>query len=513
MSKGSTQSRVAKNTLVLYARQLLLLAINLYTIRATLDALGAEDYGLFSVVAGIVALGSFLSGTMASATQRFFSFALGQGDHRKLEQIFFVNGLIYGGIAVIAIIALETVGLWFVTEHLQTPPAQAGAVAWIYQASIAAFVASIFATLYVAVIIAHENMRLYAYVSLFEAVAKLGVALAISQAQSDRLQFYGLLMCVASVATTAIYAVVCGRKYPECKFRRMQWNGTLFTEIIRFTGWTLFGQLSTVVRSQAITILLNQAFSPVVVASRVIAVNVAAQVNVFASNFNVGLYPAIVKTYAARQLEEMHGLVISGSKATFFLTWVLSLPMLLEMDIILKLWLGTPPPEAVVFTRLALIESIIMVLGLPVGTAARATGDMKRYELILGSIQLSIFVGAWAALSAGGPAESVFWVAIALNIVMFYVRLFIVKDTIALEVGRFSRSVVLPMLAVAALSAALSTTVKHMLPPALLYSTVVIACAVVSSCILMYVLGLTASERRRVNELLARRLRRNGSAS
>ena len=508
MPQGSIQSRVAKNTLVLYARQLLLLAINLYTVRATLGALGAEDYGLFNVVAGIVALGSFLSGTMASATQRFFSFALGEGDRGRLEQIFFVNSLIYGGIAVIATVAFETVGLWFVTQHLATPPAQAEAVAWIYQASIAAFVASIFGTLYVAVIIAHENMRLYAYVSLFESVAKLAAALAISHAPSDRLQLYGLLICATSIATTTIYAVVCGRKYTECRFRRMKWNGMLFNEIIRFTGWTLFGQLSTVVRSQAITILLNQAFNPVVVASRVIAVNVATQVNQFATNFNVGLYPAIVKTYAARQLQEMHGLVISGSKATFFLTWVLSLPMLLEMETILKLWLGTPPPEAVVFTRLALIESIIMVLGLPVGTAARATGNMKRYELILGSIQLSIFLGAWAALEAGGPAESVFWVAIALNIVMFYARLFIVKSAIELEVSRFSRSVVLPMFAVALLSTVLALAVQRTLPPSLLSSALVITCAVASSCMLMYALGLTASERKRVHELLARRLRR-----
>jgi O-antigen/teichoic acid export membrane protein len=508
MPQNSTQGQVAKNTLVLYVRQLLILGINLYTVRATLDALGAEDYGLYNVVASIVMLSSFLSATMASATQRFFSFALGEGDHQKLAKIFSVNCMIYGGIAVLAVVLLESAGLWFVNHHLQTPPARAAVVSWIYQYSIVMFVASIFATLYVAIIIAHENMRLYAYVSLLEAAAKLGVALAISHASWDRLQLYGLLMCGTSVATTLIYTVGCGRLYPECRFRRLRWDGPLFRDIVRFTSWTLFGQLTTVGRSQAITILLNQAFTPIVVVARVIAVTVATQVNMFASNFNVGLYPAIVKSYASKRFNEMHSMVFFGCKATFFLTWALSLPMLLEMEVILKLWLRVPPPDAVLFTRLALTESIIMVIGLPIGTAARATGDMKRYELTLGSIQVAIFLGAWLVLSVGAPAHAVFWVAIALNVVMFYVRLLVVKGTIQLDLGRYTRSVVLPVLTVATLSGAVSLAIDSALPNTVPFSLLTVASSVVSSSLLMYAFGLTRNERVRVSEFLARRLRK-----
>ena len=256
------------------------------------------------------------------------------------------------------------------------------------------------------------------------------------------------------------------------------------------------------------TILLNQSFNPVVVASRAIAVNVATQVNVFASNFNVGLYPAIVKAFAAKNLDEMHSLITGGSKATFFLTWILTLPMLIEMTAVLTLWLGNPPPDAVLFTRLALIEAVIMVIALPIGTAARAAGDMKRYELILGSIQIGIFLLSWLVLATGGPAYSVFIVAIVLSMIVFIVRLLIVQSLIVLSLRRYWYEVIIPLSQVVVVSTALAFSLRVALPQGLFSTICVVVSSALSVCVSMYFLGLNAPERLRAKSFALKRLRR-----
>jgi len=506
MSLSDNNKRIAKNTLMLYIRQILILLVSLFTVRVVLNTLGIEDYGIYNVVGGIVSFFSFLSGTMASATQRFFSFALGQKEFDKLKNIFSVNLLIYGAIAVIALILLETVGLWFVNNQLNLPPERFEAARWIYHFSVFMFIATIFSTPFIAIIIAHENMQVYAYVSIVEVLMKLGVVFFLVYLPWDKLELYGILTFGVSVIITIIYIFICIRKYKECQFRIFYWDKKLLQEIIGFTGWTLFGQLTSVGRNQAVTILLNQTFNPVIVAARAIAINITGQINVFSNNFNTGLYPPIIKSYAVNNKKEMFSLIINGSKITFFLMWIFALPLFIEMDIILNIWLKNPPEYAVLFTRLALVEVLINSLSLPIMTAARAPGRIKMYELSLGCIQLGIFVTSWIVLKMGGAASSVFVVAIVANLVMFIVRLVIVRSLIGLSLKYFLLQVALPVSLLILLSLVPSFLIHYLLPNGFLFACISIFLSVILSSTGMYFLGLDKSLRTKIRSIAKNRL-------
>ena len=505
----SNTKRIAKNTLMLYTRQVVILLVSLYTVRVVLNTLGVEDYGIYNVVGGIVMFFSFLSGTMASATQRFFSFALGENNFEKLKKTFTVNWFIYGAIAIIALILLETVGLWFVNEQLSVPSERFEAACWIYHFSVLTFIASIFTSPFMAIIIAHEDMQIYAYVSIIEAIMKLGVVFLLMYLPWDKLELYGMLIFSVAVITSIIYIVICIRKYKECQFRQFYWDKSLLREIIGFTGWTLFGQVTTVARNQAVTILLNQVFSPVVVAARAVATNITGQINIFSNNFNVGLYPPIIKSYAAGDKKEMFSLIFRGSKITFFLMWVFALPLFLEMDTILQIWLKNPPPEAVLFTRLALVEVLINSVSLPITTAARAPGKMKIYELTLGTIQILIFVGSLIVLKMGAAAYSVFIVAIVANLVMFVVRLLIVRSLIGLHLRPFFSQVAFPVSVVGLFSALPAFAIHWILPERFVFTCISVLASVVIACASMFFVGLEKLEREKVRSIVINRFRKS----
>jgi O-antigen/teichoic acid export membrane protein len=497
-SSAIRKSRIAKNTMALYVRQILILCVNLYSLRVVLDVLGIEDYGIYSVVAGMVTLLSFLPGTMASATQRYFSFALGQDDHEKLRVTFTVNWMLYAFIALVSLLVLESLGWWFVNVHLEIPAARFNAAQTLYHLAVFSFIASIFSSPFIAILVAHEDMHLYAYISIADAVMKLAIVFMLYAMPWDKLELYGFLLLAVSVVNAAIYIIVCLRRYPECQFRKIYWDKVLLKEILGFTSWTLFGQISNVMRYQAVTILLNQMFNPAVVAARAVAMTVAGQAVIFSTNFNIGLYPSIVKTYAENQKDEMFSLVFNGSKLTFFLMWMFTLPLLLEMETVLRLWLKNPPVEAAIFTQLALIESLIISVCLPIATAARAPGKMKMYELSLGCIQFGIFVGSWVVLLLGYAAYSVFIVAIGGNLLMFIIRLTIVNKLIGLPLAAFYRKVCIPIVGVMLTSAIPSLIIQLAMPPGLTYACLMMLLAMILACVSMYFVGLDRSLRKKV---------------
>jgi O-antigen/teichoic acid export membrane protein len=505
----SNNKRIAKNTLMLYFRQILILLVSFYTVRMVLNVLGVEDYGIYNVVGGIVSFFSFLSGTMTSATQRFFSFALGRGDVERLKKTFTVNWIIYGGIALVALILLETAGLWFVNEQLRVPPERFEAACRIYHFSVLMFIATIFTMPFMAIVIAHEDMQIYAYISIIEVIMKLGVIFLLMYLPWDKLELYGILLFATTVVNAAIYIAVCTRKYVECQFRQFYWDKGMLREIAGFTGWTLFGQITTVFRNQAVTILLNQVFNPAVVASRAIASSITGQINMFSNNFNTGLYPPIIKSYAAGDKKEMFALIFNGSKATFFLMWVFALPLFLEMETILRVWLKNPPVEVVLFTRLALVEVLINSISLPVATAARAPGKMKLYELTLGAIQIAIFIVAWIVLMTGGAAYTVFVVAIAGNLVMFITRLIIVKKLITLPLKSFVSKVIFPVSMMILLSAIPSFAIYSLLPETLIYTCILVLSSVIITCASMYFCGLNKRERKKIRIIIKNKIHKH----
>lgn len=503
---ANRNKQIAKNTLMLYLRMLLITAVSLYTVRIILNELGVEDYGIYSVIIGVVALCSFLTGSMAMATQRFFSFALGENDTEALKKIFTVNWMLYGMISCFAFVILETAGLWFINERLQIPPDRFEEARNLYHLSIFTLIAGIFTSPFVAMLIAHEDMQIYAFISIGEALMKLGAAFLLTFLTWDKLELYGFLLLAIATINAITYIATCAFKYEECQFREFHWDKSRFIEIIGFTGWTLFGQVTTVVRTHAVTILLNQTFNPGVVAARAIATQVSTQVNIFSRNFNTGLYPPIIKAYAAGNKEEMFSYIYNGSKITFFLMWIFALPLFIEMEAVLTLWLKTPPPDSVLFVRLALIEALIFSASMPLTTAARAPGKMRLYELTLGTIQLLILPASWLVLQIGGPAYSVFIVAIVANLIMFFARLAIVRWLVGISYKEFLRTVCIPICGVMLVSAALAISMDQFLPQNFLFVCISILFTGFTSMVSIYFIGLNRQWREKTRAMIASRI-------
>lgn len=502
----STKKRIAKNTLMLYFRQFVAMFIALYTVRVVLDVLGAADYGLYNVIGGFVAMFAVLSSSLGMAAQRFTAFALGEKDELKLKRTFSTNLVVYLVIAAVTYLLLKTGGQWYVSNRLEIPADRYESLLFVYQFSILSFVVQILSTPFRSSIMAHEDMQIFAYLSIFEAVLKLLVVWLLALWGADKLEVYGVLLFCTSVISSLSYIVISIKKYTECTITQVYWSTDLFKSMISFSGWSLFGQLSTMFRMQAVTILINQNFNPVVVAARAIAINITSKVSAFSNNFMAGLNPPIIKAYAANKMDEFYNLIYDGSRISFFLMWVISLPLILEMDFILGLWLKEPPQYSSLFTALSLGEVLILSISMPLASAARAPGKMKNYELILGCFQFLVFGLSWLVFKNGGDAYMVYVVAIAVNIAMFLVRLILVNSLTGLPVKYFITKVFIPMLGVAMISVGPGYLTKMYLGTSLIAALVTMMVAVVSSSIGMYYLGLTKERRSKVNVFIGDKL-------
>jgi O-antigen/teichoic acid export membrane protein len=490
----SNTQRIAKNTLMLYFRQILIMLVSLYTVRVVLETLGAEDYGIYNVVAGVVTMFGFLSGSMATASQRYFSFELGREDYEQLKRVFSLSLMIYILLIILIVLLAETIGLWFVNTKLVIPIERKNAAIWVYHVSILSFVFTILAGPYMAIITAHEDMNIYAYVSIAEVTFKLALVFLLRSILADKLLLYGILMCAVAYVTTMIYRIICGVKYKECKFG-LFWDRGLFREITAYTGWSLFGNLTTVVRQHAVTVLLNQFFNPVVIAARSIAMQVNSAVSSFSNNFSTAINPQIIKSYSLGKKSEMIMLMLRGAKGCYFLMYLFTLPLVLEMPIVLSLWLKNPPENTVLFTRLALIDILINSISFPLMTIARATGKIRNYELILGTIQIGSFLLTWLILLIGAPAYSAMLVTIGISLLMFVARLLIVRTLVEISIKQFLREAVFPCCIFSIVSIIFPFILRIVLRQTIINMMIVIFISVLSICGSMYMIGLNNIER------------------
>jgi O-antigen/teichoic acid export membrane protein len=490
---ASNTRRIAKNTLMLYFRQILIMLVSLYTVRVVLNTLGAEDYGIYNVVAGVVTMFGFLTGSMAAASQRYFSFEIGLGDNEQLRKVFSLSLSIYVMIIIVVLILAETVGLWFVSNRLVIPLERKSAGIWVYQFSIVSFLFSILTSPYMAVIVAHEDMNIYAYVSIVEVMLKLGTVFLLQFIPIDKLRLYGILMCMNVIINTVIYRTICVTKYQECKFR-FYWDKGLFNEIARYTGWNLFGASAGVFKFQMVNILLNQFFNPIVVAARGIALTVNNAVASFSQNFSTAIRPQIIKCYAAGQKKEMLTLVFQGSKGTYFLMYLFILPLMLETPFVLSLWLKNPPEYTACFTRLVLMDALVDSMSYSIITAAQATGKNKLYQSVVGSILLLNLPVAWITLSFGAPAWSVMIVSLSLAVIALVARLLIIRRLINFSIRQFFRKVILPLCFVSVLAMSLPLISCHVFKYGFLRLIITLVVSLFSTCIFMYIFGLNKAE-------------------
>jgi O-antigen/teichoic acid export membrane protein len=439
---------------------------------------------------------------MATAGQRYFSFELGRGDYEQLKKIFSLSLIIYVLIAAVVLILSETIGLWFVSNKLVIPIERKDTALWVYQFSVISFIFTILTGPYMAMIIAHEDMKIYAYISIVEVLLRLGTVFILRFILWDKLILYGILMLIVTVINTSVYRFISNKKYPECRFS-FYWNKDLFKEIASYSGWNLFGASVGVFKNQITNILLNQFFNPIVVAARSIATMTEHATTSFSQNFNTAMRPQIIKSYAADKKEEMILLMFRGSKGTYLLVYVFVLPLVLEMPMILTLWLKNPPEYTVLFTRLALFDVLIHSISYPLMTAAQATGKIKLYQSVVGGILLLNVPVSWIILFMGAPAYSIMIVSIILTFIAYIVRLFILKRLINYSIWQYFKTVYKPVCLISLVSAIIPAICFYFLAQNILRLCLVIFFSVISVGIHSYFIALNKDERRKVRSVIS----------
>ena len=486
--------RIAKNTLLLYVRMLFMMGISLYTSRAVLNALGVEDFGIYNVVGGIVAMFSFINGSMSGATQRYITFALGKGDMGRLRTVFSTTLQIHALIAGIIVLLGETVGVWFLYNEMQVPPERLGAAFWVLQCSIVSTVVMIVSVPYNSDIIAHERMSAFAYISILEAVLKLVIVLLLVVSPFDKLIVYAVLLLLVQVLIRFCYSVYCNRHFEETKYRSV-WDKTLFREMTSFAGWSVFGNLSGVFFGQGLNMLLNVFFGPVVNAARGVAVQVQNAIQSFVGNFQMALNPQITKTYAKGEMGEMHNLMFRSARFSFILLFFLSLPVLFETEFILRVWLKTVPENTVTFLRIMICTSLIYTCANPMIVANQATGKVKKYQAVCGTTLIMILPISYVLLKLGLPAYSVFIVHFVMECVCQLARMTMLRPLIGLRIRDYFTHVYSKIFIVVALSAIPPSVVYNLMDDTVLRFFVVGTVCVVSVSLVAYHLGLTTNER------------------
>jgi O-antigen/teichoic acid export membrane protein len=500
---SENNKRIAKNTIVLYLRMMVTMAISFFTTRVVLNTLGVVDYGLVNVIGSAVSMFSFLSISLSTAASRFFNYELGKKDAIELRRTFSMVLLLYGGLFVILLLLSDTVGLWVVKTKLTIPPERVSAANLFFHLSVISLLIGVWAVPYQAMVISHENMRAYAWLSIFEAVAKLGIVFCLTLGTVDRLKLYGCLFCFATLLHTLLYKVLCHVKYPETRFIAYV-DKRKFRELLSFSGWNLFGTAAWATSDVFVSLLLNNFFGPVVNAARGVAMQVSGGVSAFTQNFLTAARPQIVKYWAANERDHFHVLIHRTAKTGFFLLLFLSLPVLIETEFILRVWLKTLPAYAVSFTQLVVLTGLVNSFSFPIVYAAQATGKIALFEGIGSGMRFLVLPGAWVALVAGGRPETALWVVFAGTVACMIARLVILARITGSPAKVFAVKAVLPCVLVALVAGIAPLAVRHAMGGGWLRFFAVGGVSVVSTALAVLALGLNRSERGILADVAAR---------
>jgi O-antigen/teichoic acid export membrane protein len=493
-SASQNNQRIAKNTLMLYFRMILTMLVSLYTSRVVLNTLGVEDFGIYNVVGGFVTMFGFLNSAMASATQRFLAFEIGKGDHEQLRNVFSMSINIHFLIAFIIFILAETVGLWFVNTQLTIPSGRMGAAQWVYQFSILAMMVNMVSVPYNAMIIAHERMNVFAWVSIAEVSLKLFIVFMLQWFGFDKLKFYAVLTFCVSLIIRFIYGFYCSRQFKESRFRYF-WDKSLFKTLVSYAGWNLWGNIAAVLKDQGVNVLLNMFFGPVINAARGIAYQVSSAVNQFVANFQMAMNPQIIKSYASDDLKYMHQLIFRGAKYSFFLLFTLSLPILLETEQILRLWLKIVPDYTVIFTRLVIINVLIDCISGPLMTAAQASGKIKLYQSVVGGLLILNLPISYLFLKFGFQPQVTIFVSIGISVLALMLRLLILRNLVKLKIENFFYQIILKITIVGIFAAIIPLLFSIFMDISIHRFVIVTLTSIVSSLSVIFFLGLSNDER------------------
>ena len=485
---------VAKNTIVLYIRTLFTMLVSLYTSRVVLNVLGVTDYGIYSAVGGVVAMFGIVSGALSSSISRFITFELGNNHQERLSTVFSTSINILLILSGIILFVCEVVGIWFLNTKMNIPSERLTAANWVFQSAIISFLISVISIPYSASIIAHENMTAYAYISIIEALFRLLIVFLLPIIPIDHLITYSVLVVAVATLIRIIYGFYCVRHFAECKYRPVLDKG-LYKQMLSFTGWNFMSNGAMVFNTQGVTILVNMYFGVAMNAARGIATQVETAVLSFVMNFTTAINPQIIKNYAIGELDQVFSLVCRGAKYTCFMLMMFALPLILEADTILKLWLVNVPDYTVLFVRLVLIATMFNIVGNTGYTACQATGNIRSYSIIISSVGSLSFFLTWALFILGAPVESMYFVFMIVYLLVDVVRLFLMRRLIHFPITQFIKEVAIPVILVFIISSIFPVIEILMVGPSILrlILTTVLSEICIGSVVLF--VGMTAAER------------------
>lgn len=489
--------RIAKNTVLLYIRTAFTMLVSLYTSRIILKVLGVDDYGIYNVVGGTIAMFSIFSGSLSGAISRFITFGLGEGNLEKLKNIFATSVSIQIGLSILIFLLSEIIGIWLVNAKLNIPADRLYAAHWVLQFSIFTFIVGLISVPYNACIIAHEHMKVFAYIGILEVVLKLLFVAALFFSPFDKLIVYSALLALISLILRIIYGVYCKRHFEEC-CGRLRLDRSLLKEMTGYAGWNFFGNTAYLFNTQGVNILINLFFGVALNAARGIVTQVEGAVMQFVNNFMTAITPQITKSYAANDLKYMQTLVCRGAKFSFFLLMFFLIPIEFEADLILQIWLGNVPEYAPLFLRLSLIGSAMLLLGNTSLTAIMATGQIRNYQLCVTIIGCLVFPFTWVAYKLGGAAFITYVIYIVIYALLIWIRLIFMHKLLGFSINIFIKKVLYPIVLVSIFSLILPLILYTNMNQSFIRLIAILIGGTLTTAAGIYILGLDYNEREKL---------------
>lgn len=507
MQETSTvkNTRIAKNTILLYFRTMLTMVISLYTSRVVLQTLGVNDYGIYNVVGGFVAMFSIISGSLTSSISRFLTFELGRGEKERLAKIFTTSITIQLVLALLIVLVGEVFGYWYLNNKMNIPDGRLEAANWVLQCSFITFALNIMSVPFNSAIVAHERMSAFAYVSILEVSLKLLIVFLIRYTSFDKLMLYAILMVVVALIIQSVYALYCYKCFDECKKLNLALDWSLVKEMTSFAGWTFFTNGAMLFNTQGVNMLINNFFGVAVNAARGIAGQMESAIIRFSTDFTTAINPQITKSYASGDRMGMYKLVCRGARFSYFLFLCLALPLLFETPVVLQLWLTTVPEHTIWMFRLSVCGTMVTLLGNTGYTACMATGNIKRYAIVITSIGCLVFPITWIVYELGAPVESTYIVYIFIYLILNLVRLLIMKGLTGMPPLMFIKDVFLRILIVTPCCLVLPSIVINTMDESILRLFITTLVTEISSLSAIYYLGLEKSERNYINQIIVKK--------
>lgn len=486
--------RIAKNTIVLYIRMLLVMAVTVYTSRVVLDVLGIEDYGIYNIVGGIIGMLSVMSSSMGVAVQRFLTFEIGKGDEAALRKVFSISFFAHVVLAVLIFAFAETAGLWFVENKLTIPEARMDAALWVYHCVVLSTFVAIIQVPYTAMLFAKEEMSFFANIGIVEVIFRLMIVYMLTLWTIDKLKLYGVLMLAVQVIISVIFIGYVRHRYKETKISSYR-DFSLFGTITSFALWTLVGELAWAFTGQGVNIILNIFFGPAVNASKGVAEQVNSAVSRFVQNFQQAVNPQLIKYYALSDFEEVKKLLYMGTKVSLYLQLLFSVPLILEMDYVLDLWLKETPPLAAGFCRLMLVTNLVANFSNLLSTISRASGNIKKFQAVCAVVTFMNFPLSYLALYLGCDPLSTMFVNIGVSCSLLFTRFLLTKDLIGISLKEYFAEVVTPCAVIVVVSFIPPALVRYSFEASIIRFLSTVLVSVLSVLTFAWTIGLNCQER------------------